>query len=212
MKHLRSVSSGSVNKQIIAYILISIVFLVVFGGIASVLPTRRARQLGHLRVAARKHGLTTSLVHITDVNASLADRVTASGKQLEPKKRCVAWSKQYSDDFPDVPEWIAYTLDRKKTDGMNWEVHQTSGERRALSESYWLEFDRIKTLFPDRCIAIECKRSEVRWLGYENVSSTNDEFIQAMVQGLDTLMCLNTSISEEENAFKRRLETDSEYD
>ncbi|MXW07796.1 MAG: hypothetical protein F4X56_09500 [Gammaproteobacteria bacterium] len=200
------------NKQLIAYILISIVFLVVFGGVASVLPSRQARQLGHLRVTARKHGLTTSMAHIADVNASLSDRVTASGKKLEPKKRCVAWSKQYPDDFPDVPEWITYALDRNESSGMNWQLRETTEECRDLSESYWLEVDRIKSLFPDRCIAIECTRSEVRWLGYEKVASTNDEFIQAMMQGLDSLICLNTAISEERKALKKRLETDSEYD
>ena len=184
----------------------------VFGGIASVLPSRQARQLGHLRVSARKYGLTTSLVHIADVSASLSDRVTASGKKLDPKKRCVAWSKPYADDFPDVPEWITYALDQKESSNKNWQLHETTEECRNLSDSYWLEVDRIKSLFPERCIAIECTRSEVRWLGYEKVTSTNDEFIQAMMQGLDSLICLNTSVSEEQKALKERLETYSEYD
>lgn len=184
----------------------------VFGGVASVLPSRRARQLGHLRVAARKYGLTTSLVHITDVNASLTDRVTASGKKLDPKKRCVAWSKQYPEDIPGVPEWITYVLDQKESSGENWQLHETTEKCRKLADTYWLEVDRIKTLFPARCIAIECTRNEVRWLGYESVSSTVDEFIHAILQGLDSLISLNTSISEEQNAFKKRLETDSEYD
>ncbi|MXZ56211.1 MAG: hypothetical protein F4077_01405 [Gammaproteobacteria bacterium] len=200
------------NKQLIAYILITIVFLVVFGGIASVLPSRQARQLGRLRVSARKYGLTTSLVHIADVNASLSDRVTASGKRLDPKKRCVTWSKPYADDFPDVPEWITYALDQKESSNMNWQLHETTEECRNLADSYWLEVDQIKSLFPERCIAIECTRTEVRWLGYEKVHSTMDEFIQAMLQGLDSLIRLNTSISEERIALKKRLETDSEYD
>lgn len=200
------------NKQLIAYILIIIVFLVVFGGIASVLPSRQARQLGHLRVTARKYGLTTSLVHITDVNASLADRVTASGKKIDPKKRCVAWSKQYPDDFPYVPEWITYALGQNESSVMKWELHEITEESRNMSETYWFEVDRIKSLFPERCIAIECTRSEVRWLGYEKVTSTNDEFIQAMMRGLDSLISLNTSISEEQRALNKQLETDSEYD
>ncbi|MYF01895.1 MAG: hypothetical protein F4227_02640, partial [Gammaproteobacteria bacterium] len=195
------------NKQLIAYILITIVFLVVFGGIASVLPSRQARQLGRLRVSARKYGLTTSLVHIADVNASLSDRVTASGKRLDPKKRCVTWSKPYADDFPDVPEWITYALDQKESSNMNWQLHETTEECRNLADSYWLEVDQIKSLFPERCIAIECTRTEVRWLGYEKVHSTMDEFIQAMLQGLDSLIRLNTSISEERIALKKRLET-----
>ncbi|MYD44990.1 MAG: hypothetical protein F4W92_01365 [Gammaproteobacteria bacterium] len=200
------------NKQLIAYILISIVFLVVFGGVASVLPSRRTRQLGHLRVTARKFGLTTSLVHIADVNASLTDRVTASGKKLDPKRSCVAWSKPYPDDFPEVPEWITYALDQRESSGVNWQLHETTEDCKGLAETYWLEVDRIKTLFPKRCVAIECTRSEVRWLGYERVVSTNDEFIQAMLQGLDSLIRLNTSISEERNTFNKLLETDSEYD
>lgn len=188
------------------------VFLVVFGGVASVLPSRRARQLGHLRVTARKYGLTTSLVHITDVNASLADRVTASGKKIDPKKRCVAWSKQYPEDFPYVPEWITYALDQKESSVMKWELHETTEGSRHVSETYWFEVDRIKSLFPERCIAIECTRSEVRWLGFEKVSSTTDEFIQTMLEGLDSLIRLNTMISKEESAFQKRHETDSEYD
>lgn len=200
------------NKQVIVYILISIAFLVVFGGIASVLPSRRARQLGHLRVTARKYGLTTSLVHIADVNASLTDRVTASGKKLEPKKRCVAWAKTYPDDIPGVPEWITYALVQLESSETNWQLHETNEECRNLGETYWSEVDRIKNLFPERCIAIECTRTEVRWLGYENVSSTIDEFIQSMLQGLDSLINLNTSISEEQNTLKKRLDTDSEYD
>ena len=184
----------------------------VFGGVASVLPSRRVRQLGHLRVAARKFGVATSLVHIADVNASMTDRVTAGGKKLDPKKRCVAWSKPYPEDFSDVPEWITYVVHRNDSSSVNWQLHETTEKCRNLAKTYWLEVDRIKTLFPDRCIAIECTRSEVRWLGYESVSSTIDEFIQAMLQGLDALIRLNTSVSEERNTCKKRLETDSEYD
>lgn len=152
------------------------------------------------------------MVHIADVNASLSDRVTASGKKLDLKKRCVAWSKQYPDDFPDVPEWITYALDRSDSSGMRWQVHETAEASRNLTETYWLKVDQIKTLFPERCVAIECTRNEVRWLGYESVSSTIDEFIQAMSQGLDSLIRLNTTISEERKASKKRFESDSEYD
>ena len=200
------------NKELLAYILISIVFLVVFGGIASVLPSRKARQLGNLRMTARKYGISTSLVYIDDVNASMADRVTASGKKLDPKKRCISWSKPFAEDSPYLPEWITYAIAQEESSEVNWELHETSEESGSLSETYWDEVDRIKTILPERCIAIECSPSEVRWLGYEKVTSTIDEFIQAMVQGLDSLICLNTSISNERNTLKKRLDLNSEYD
>lgn len=200
------------NKQLIAYILISIVFLVVFGGIASILPSRKVRQLGHLRVAARKHGLATSVVQIDDVNASLTDRVTASGIKLDPKRRCVAWSKSYPDEFPDVPEWISFAQDRDDPSQNPWQLRTKAEESDKLAPSYWDAVDRIKALLPDRCLAVECLPTEVRWMGYELVSSSIEEFIQAMSQGLEALIDLNISISQEKSLSKNRSDTTSEYD
>lgn len=200
------------NKQLIAYILITVVFLIVFGGIASILPSRKVRQLGHLRVAARKYGLATAVVQVDDVNASLADRVTASGIKLDPKKRCVAWSKSYPDEFPHVPEWITYALDQADSSKNRWQLHTNGEESGELAATYWETVDRIKPLFPDRCLAIECTRTEVRWMGYELVTSSIEEFIQAMVQGLDALIELNISTSQEKSFSKNHDDTSSEYD
>lgn len=200
------------NRQFLAVVLISIVFLIVFGGVASILPSRKARQLGHLRVAARKFGLSTSLVHIDDVNASLADRVTASGIKLDPKKRCVAWSKPYPDECPGVPEWMTYAMDVDDSLPTSWQLHTSTEESGSLPDTYWNEVDRIKSIVPDRCIAIECTRTEVRWLGYEIVSSSNNTFIQEMQQGLDELIHLNVSISRQQSTQNNHYDTPSEYD
>ena len=200
------------NKQLIAYILIFMVFLGVFGGVVSILPSRRAREIGNLRVTARKYGIETSLVQIADVNASLADRVTAGGVKREPKKRCIAWSKRYPDEFPDVPQWITYALKQNDPTRSNWQLHSTPEKANNLTDTYWREVSRIKARFPERCIAIECTRSEVRWLGYENISTTSVEFLEAMVQGLDELIQLNILISHENTTSNTQLGTSSEYD
>ena len=200
------------SKEIIAYILISMVFLGVFGGVVSILPSRRARAIGNLRITARKYGIETSVVQIADMNASLSDRVTAGGIRREPKIRCIAWSKRYSDEFSSVPEWITYALKQKDPSGSNWQLHTMPEKTNKLTDDYWQEVSRIKTCFPERCIALECTRSEVRWLGYESISTTSDEFLQAMLKGLDELTQLNISISNEKTTSNATLGTSSVYD
>lgn len=193
------------NKQHVVIILISIVFLIVFGGVASILPSRRSRQIGNLRIAARKFDMDISLVQIADVNASLIDRVSAGGIRQDPKRRCIAWSKRYPDEFTALPEWMAYATDQDEPTAINWQLNITEEQAGNLADSYWLEVDRIKELLPTRCIALECSRTEIRWLGYEVISSTTDEFINSMVQSLETLMQLNISISHERTALEKQL-------
>ena len=195
------------NKQFLAYILISVVFVIVFGGIASILPSRHERQLGTLRVAARKLDLEISLVQIADVNASLSDRVTAGGIKQDPKKRCVAWSKRYPDKFAAIPEWINYASDQDEPAQLKWRLSTEDQERSNLPHSYWLEVSRITAQLPAHCIALECTHTEIRWLGYESLTSTADEFIQAMVQGLDALMQLNISVAHAQSALEKHLDT-----
>ena len=189
------------------FILISIVFLIVFGGVVSILPSRRARQIGNLRVAARKFNLEISLVQIADVNATLADRVSASGIRQDPQKRCVAWSKRYPDEFTALPEWISYVLDEDESRETNWQLDVIKEPAGHSTDTYWAEVERIKKLFPSRCIALECSNTEVRWLGYEVINSTIDEFIHQIVQSLDALIQLNVSISNKVTALERQLDS-----
>ena len=191
------------NKEQVVFILISIVFLIVFGGVVSILPSRRARQIGNLRIAARKYDLEISLVQIADVNASLADRVSAGGIQRDPKKRCVAWSKRFPDEFTALPEWISYVLDKDESRKTTWQLDITKEPIGHLTDTYWTEVDRIKELLPNRCIALECTDTEIRWLGYEEINSTTDEFIHRMVQSLDALIQLNVSISNKVTTLER---------
>lgn len=189
------------------FILISIVFLIVFGGVVRVLPSRRMRQIGNLRVAARKFNLEISLVQITDVNAALADRVTAGGVRQDPKKRCVAWSKRYPDEYSALPEWISYALDEDESRETDWQLDVTKVPNGHLTDTYWAEVERIKKLFPSRCIALECSNTEVRWLGYEVIDSTIDDFIHQIVQSLDALIQLNVSISNKVTALEQQLDS-----
>ena len=200
------------NNQLVAYILISIVFVVVFGGVASILPSRRERQIGNLRVTARKNDLEVSIVQIVDVNASMSDRVSASGIMTDPKKRCVAWAKRYPDEYEALPEWIFYTTEGHETLSVASQQNKADELASNLSESYWNEVNRINALLPAHCIALECTRTEVRWLGYESITSTSDEFVQRMVQALDALVQLNVSVSHAQSALERQLDTSPRND
>lgn len=195
------------NKQLIAYILVSVVFVIVFGGVASILPSRRERQIGNLRVMARRYDLEVSVVQVADVNAPLSDRVTASGMVREPKMRCVAWVKHYPDEFEALPEWIIYASKRDET--LEYEVPQHIEESiaRKLSASYWDEVNRIYSMLPARCLALECTRTDVRWLGHETLTSTPDEFVHKMVQALDALLKLNISESYAQSSSVEQIDT-----
>ena len=200
------------NKEQVVFILVSIVFLIVFGGIVSILPSRRARQIGNLRIAARKYNMETSIVQIADVNAALADRVSAGGIRQDPKKRCVAWSKRYPDEFTALPEWMSYVLVEDESRETTWQIDVTKEPTGHLSDTYWAEVDRIKELLPSRCIALECTNTEVRWLGYEVINSTMDQFIHQMVHSLDALIRLNVSISNKVTTLERQVDSTAYLD
>lgn len=195
------------NKEHVAFLLISLVFLIVFGGLISILPSRRARQIGNLRILARRYDLEISLVQIPDVNASLTDRVTAGGIRLDPQKRCVAWSKRYTDPCSELPVWIDYVSTSPEFEAVRWHRLDSGQSTNLLTDSYWREVSRIKIGLPSRCVAIECTPTEVRWLGYEVIDSTAEEFIQRMVQSIDELLELNVSTVKEQVKSKEQHES-----
>lgn len=178
------------------WILATTAFLMVFGGILLVLPSKHERRVGQMRIDARKSGLQTQGIVVTDVNASAVERVTAGGKIRTPKIRCIAWEKRYSDDYDNIPLWTLYESSKGSAPIQGFIVEPRLNETGLEHQrEYWGRVGRAIDHLPAKLIAIKSSRNSVAWIGQELMDSTPEEFIDRMSVGLKELSEANTALA-----------------
>lgn len=77
-----------------AYIIITLVLLVIIVPILSVLPSARQKEQMVMRQVARNAGVQVELTSITDPNPKQDKYISHIGKQLDPILKVVAWRVQ----------------------------------------------------------------------------------------------------------------------
>ena len=178
------------------YWVVALSVLLILGGIVSVLPSRKERALGQLRLLARQHNLKVSIEFIKDVNAPKSEHVSAGGVRLNPKRRCASWSLHLAPK-PDYgyPTWTLYESSRDDGPIPESYLVQEDNPNLNLNQEYWNEVEKLRDLSPPRLIALSCTPTSVKWLGAEVLERDQDEFISTMLAILKGLAHLNRSFA-----------------
>lgn len=190
---IRNFATESATLTVIIVIAIIGVTLVAFGGIFSMLPSASEREIGKVRIAARKSGINVSIVLIDDINAPLVEQVSAGAIRRHPKKRCAAWDKYYqSIDTDHYPEWTLFVSD--KDTGPFSGTHLLSElDQSTLLPEYWSGVKKVMVDAPPNLYALQCTKNFVRWLGQEKVCETTNEYLESMNTTLQAIIELNQS-------------------
>lgn len=180
------------------WILVTTAFLMVFGGIFLVLPSKHEREIGRMRIDARKSGLNTQGIVVTDVNASAMDRVTAGGQIRMPKVQCIAWEKQYLDEFENIPLWTLYKSSQNNGPIEGYIFESQLDETRLEDQpEYWRKVSKIIDQLPATIVAVKSGQRGVSWVGREKLDSTPAGFVVQMSTGLQELAEANIDLARE---------------
>ena len=178
------------------WIFVTTAFLVVFGGMLLVLPSKSERKIGRMRIEARKFGLQTQGIVVTNVNAAAVDRVTAGGRIRTPKVQCIAWEKRYEDEHTDLPTWTLYKSDKEHGPIEGYVIEPQLKEVGLEQHSeYWSEVSQAIEQLPGKLVAVRSGLHGIAWIGQERLESTPDEFIEQMQQGLEKLLKANGELA-----------------
>lgn len=177
------------------WILLTTAFLVVFGGILLVLPSKSERLIGRMRIDARKYGLQTQGIVVTDVNAPAIERVTAGGKIKTPKVQCIAWEKRYEAEYTEIPTWTLYKSAKEYGPVEGYVIEpQLKEVGLELQVEYWRRVGQAIEQLPDRVVAVKSDHNGVAWIGQERLDSSPSEFVQEMLAGLADLSTANVEL------------------
>ena len=183
------------------WIMLTTAALLVFGGLLAVLPSKRERQIGQMRIEARKQGIHIGSDTLPNVNAPLVERVTSGGKIRKPTIQCVVWGKHYSDDSATFPSWRLLKSDKGNTPIEGFEANPPlDNTQSSLNGSYWISVQEVLDSIPKEIAALQCTPQSVAWIGVERLDSSPDEFICQMSTALDRLMDLNVAIGMKDNS------------
>ncbi len=178
-------------------------FVVVFGGLLYVLPSKAQRRIGQMRLDARKKNLTIYSQVVPDVNATAVERVTAGGKLKNPTKQCVAWARQYADEYSAVPVWRVFVAPESTKPMPGYVANPPLDEaQRDLGEEYWIGVGKVLEKLPQQLVAVECAKSQVAWIGQERVADEPDGFIDQIQLALDELISLNIEASRSRKDYR----------
>ena len=151
-----------------------------------------------MRIDARKSGLITQGIVISDISAPAMERVTAGGKIRTPKVQCIAWERRYSDEFAAMPIWTLYASSNGNgpIEGFIFEP-SLSETRLKHQEEYWKRVAKAIDQLPADIVAVRSSRNGASWIGREQLDSTPDAFVEQMLTGLQELMEANIEIEKE---------------
>lgn len=178
------------------WILVTTAFLVVFGGILMVLPSKSERNIGRMRIDARKYGLQTQGIVVSDVNAPAVERVTAGGRTRNPKVQCIAWQKRYEDEYSNIPTWTLYKSTKEEGPVEGYIIEPQMNEVGLEQQvEYWKRVGKAIEQLPDKVVGVKSDSHGVSWIGQERLVSTPQEFIRQMLDGLEDLSEVNRELA-----------------
>lgn len=187
-----------------AWIIIAIVLIVAVGPIFWLLPSKRDRQLGNLRTAARRAGLAVEVAKLPKLDADAVERVSAGGLPRAATVDCVAYRLPLSKPLPDAPRWLLLKSGGKG-DALARELHYLDGwttlepprNLPPLHRDYWPAVGAIVDVLPGGCLGVEADARRMSWFGRERLQEATVEAVAAGIRdGLDALARMHRSLDE----------------
>lgn len=179
------------------WVIVALVLIGVVGPLFWMLPSKRERQVGALRAAARGAALMVELASVPKPDASANERVSAGGVARDAKIRCAAYRLLFPKAQPDAPRW--FLLKTGASGGgvvggvpvAGWALRETAANTPDSSE-YWRQVGVIVNELPGDCVGVEADAGQVAWYGRERFGDqTVDAAVAAVRRGLTELAALH---------------------
>ena len=181
------------------YVLIALVLLAGFGGIAYALPSKLEKRRSAVRVQARSQGLLVDSVSLPKYDAEPEEIVSAGGKTRNPRKLLVAYQLAYKHLPIGLP---IYELHRDaKSDYPIAGFRVLAKDLKQLPASYyWRDLAVLLVESPSTLFAVRCTQTQCGWVGIENtewVLNDGEELLNRMKDFVDSLVNLNEKYAAE---------------
>ena len=179
------------------WLVIAILLLAAFGGIAYVMPSKFQRKVGQLRLEARKQGIQTSARTIPDLDAAPEDRVTSGGKVRQRTDLCVVYELGYVNPPDDPPQWQLVRYKKSQLPIPGWLLRDDELSGVQLSDArYWGSVAEQIADMPKICRSVASSEASVAWIGVESKSTVLDgQFLAELLPPLKALQDLNVRSS-----------------
>ena len=163
------------------WILIAVVLAAAVGPLLWLLPSRRQRQLGAWRTAAREHGLVVELASVEVADVPPEERVSASGVPRPAQRRCVAYRLPLVPPLDAAPRWRLLKSARTSGELPGWSVATPPPRLPMPAADYWRRLRPLLDALPGGCVGVEATAGAVSWLGLE---TAEDDAIATAVGGV----------------------------
>lgn len=167
----------------LVWIVIAAVIAVAVGPLLWLLPSRRQRQLGRWRTAARGQGLVVELTSVELTDAPPEERVTAGGVARPGQRQCVAYRLPLLPPQDDAPRWRLLKSAPGSPELPGWLLATAPRQPSPPAADYWHRLRLLLDALPGGCIGVEATARAISWLGLE---TADEEAIGATVAGIKT--------------------------
>lgn len=173
--------------------LIAVILLAAFGGIAYVVPSKFQRRVGQLRLNARTHGLFVSSQTIADLDAEPEDKVTSGGKKRVRTYLCVEYSYSFARPIDSAPCWQLVRYKKSELPIPGWLIKDNALVGVQLSDTnYWTDVAATIADMPVLCRSVSVGTHTVSWIGTEGKSAVlEDRFLDQLEASLLNLSKLS---------------------
>lgn len=180
------------------WLIIALLLLVGFGGVAYVLPSKFQRRVSQLRLEARKQGIFTSSRTVPDLDADAEDRVTSGGKVRHRQDLCVVYDLSYRDALEDPPQWQLVRYRKSQLPIPGWLLRENQLKGVQLSDAeYWGSVAENIADTPGVCRSVVSHEAGVSWIGTESKSAVEEgRFLRELTASLESLRELNLMTSQ----------------
>lgn len=178
------------------WLIIALLLLVAFGGVAYVIPSKFQRRVSQLRLEARRQGIFTSSRTIPDLDAEAEDRVTSGGKVRQREDLCVVYDLGYPSSDQDAPQWQLVRYKKSNLPIPGWLLRDNQLRGVELSDTnYWATVAANIAEMPKVCRSVVSHDAGVSWIGIETEEAVVEgSFLGELTSSLESLRDLNLSI------------------
>lgn len=193
------------------WVIVVLALIGVVGPLLWLLPSKRERQVGALRTAARGAGLVVELASVPKQGAKAHERVSAGGVPKEAKILCAAYRLPLPERSPAAPRWFLlkapggsdHSAGAAEALVAGWAL-RASASNAPKSPEYWRRVAALVNELPAGCVAVEADDAQVAWYGRERVGDLEVDAVAAAIhRGLAALAALQREYAKRASAAKK---------
>ena len=154
--------------SVLTWLLISVLLLAAFGGVAFILPSKLQRSVAKTRQSARQFGFSISSEVLLDLDAAPEDKVTSGGKVINKTRICVIYELPFENPLATEIRWQLVRYKKSDVPLNGWMLKDSVHEGVDLIDSeYWVLINDLIQHIPPKCWSLKVDKHSVAWIGSE---------------------------------------------